>query len=187
MTQRSWQTFTYVLNTLISGEPSKLYDSTHPDWVPSRNMGHKKVGIVDAVVSRYDRAVERAAKRSCMSHDVQDPRNQNADSEGQNDQDSGTAVETSLTQEDLSTMEEKVLELESEKRHLVNYTILEKEKKEKDCEMDEDRFCDDDAKVSFYTGLPTWEILHILLQFLTPCLLKCSCLTPFQQVIMTLM
>lgn len=43
--------------------------------------------------------------------------------------------------------------LESKKKTPCEPAILEKGKKEKDCEMDEDEFYDNDAKVSYYTGL----------------------------------
>lgn len=26
----------------ISGRPSQLYENTHPDWIPSRNVGHNE-------------------------------------------------------------------------------------------------------------------------------------------------
>jgi len=53
----------------IGGAPSKLHDSTHPDWAPSRKLGNTKVGSNEsrrnekecmAAMARYERAVKRA-------------------------------------------------------------------------------------------------------------------------------
>ena len=45
----------------------------------------------------------------------------------------------------------------------------------------------DDRKVLFHTGLPTWELLNILLRYLQPDLRNCRTVTSFQQLLMTLM
>ena len=45
----------------VSGKPSKLYDSTNPDWSPSLNLGHSCIKQSDT--SRHDRASSRAEKR----------------------------------------------------------------------------------------------------------------------------
>jgi len=55
----------------IGGAPSKLHDSTHPDWAPSRKLGYTKAGSNEsrnekecmAAMARYERAVERAAMK----------------------------------------------------------------------------------------------------------------------------
>lgn len=46
----------------IGGKPSTLYETTHPDWVPSRNLGHDERKEVEG--GRYARAAERTAKRT---------------------------------------------------------------------------------------------------------------------------
>lgn len=46
----------------IGGKPSTLYETTHPDWVPSRNRGHDERKEVEG--GRYARAAERTAKRT---------------------------------------------------------------------------------------------------------------------------
>ena len=46
----------------------------------------------------------------------------------------------------------------------------------------------DDSKVCFYTGLPSWDLLSKLFGYLRPHLGSTKrCLSPFQQLIMTLM
>ena len=55
--------------------------------------------------------------------------------------------------------------------------------------LDEDGFKDNHEKVCFYTGLPKWDLLFVIFTFLKPHLSTASrkALTPFQQVLMTLM
>ena len=52
---------------------------------------------------------------------------------------------------------------------------------------DEDDFRDNDDKVRFFTGLTNWDILSKLFEFVRPYLVGCSSLTPFQQLMITLM
>lgn len=53
--------------------------------------------------------------------------------------------------------------------------------------FDEDSFRNDDEKVRFFTGLTNWDILSKLFHFVTPYLVGHQSLTPFQQLMLTLM
>ena len=56
-------------------------------------------------------------------------------------------------------------------------------------EINEEYFRDNDEKVKYYTDLPNWNLLLIILQFVEPYLAtnyRCT-LTAFQHVTMTLM
>ena len=55
--------------------------------------------------------------------------------------------------------------------------------------LDEESFRDNDEKVCFFTGIPKWEVLLVLLTYLKPQLSTASrrALTPFQQLLLTLM
>ena len=53
--------------------------------------------------------------------------------------------------------------------------------------FNEDYFRNDDGKVRFFTGLTDWEILEKLSKFVNPFLDRHDCLTPFQQLALTLM
>ena len=71
---------------------------------------------------RYARAVERAVKMSHIDQDVHLHQEKHADICGSesdvlhtSDVESGTAVQTSLTQEEISKMERKLMQLESKK------------------------------------------------------------------------
>ena len=46
---------------------------------------------------------------------------------------------------------------------------------------------DNNEKVLFFTGLSTWELFHVLFQYVKPQLKQHSILTPFQQLMITLM
>lgn len=64
---------------------------------------------------------------------------------------------------------------------------LVKAEKLKRCAVDEASFKDDDNKVRFYTGLPSWSILHTLFTFVEPCLSTHTSLSSFQKLLLTLM
>ena len=57
------------------------------------------------------------------------------------------------------------MQLESEKNHLESQLAMLKQELE-DKKLDEGAFRDNDAKVTYYTGLPTWQVLHVLLVYL---------------------
>ena len=105
----------------VSGQPSTLYENTHPDLALSRNLGHDEKRVK---ANGDARAVDRAVKRSCIE-DVQDDQDEHFDicesksdtEHNVNDLESGTVVQTSLTQEDVNSMEKKiVVQLECEKK-----------------------------------------------------------------------
>ena len=177
----------------VSGQPSTLYENTHPDWAPSRNLGHDEKRVKANGGVRYARPVERAVKRSRIE-DVQDDQDEHFDicasksdtAHNVNDLESGTAVQTSLTQEDVNSTDKKIVQLEGENNYLEGQmAMLKQQMQEK--KLDEEAFRDSDAKVWYYTGLPTWPILRILMAFLQSSLLSQSLLTPFQQLVITLM
>ena len=109
--------YTHVCSEhFVSGQPCKLYESTHPDWTPSRNLGHGKKGAKASGGARYARAVERVAKRSHIDQeDHTDICGSESDILHTSDVESGTVVQTSLTQEDINNMGWKLVQLESEK------------------------------------------------------------------------
>ena len=62
-----------------SRQPSKLYESIHPVWTPSRNLGHSEKRAKVSGGARYSRAFERAVKRSHNDQDVHDDQEDHAD------------------------------------------------------------------------------------------------------------
>ena len=59
----------------------------------------------------------------------------------------------------------------------------------KEASLNEDAFRENDEKVAFYTGLPTWHVLVTLFGFVSQCLQSSTrcVLSPFQQLLLTLM
>ena len=53
--------------------------------------------------------------------------------------------------------------------------------------LEEEAFKGNDKKVCFYTGIPSWDLLSKLFMYLKLHLSSEKALTPFQQLIMTLM
>ena len=53
--------------------------------------------------------------------------------------------------------------------------------------LEEEAFKGNDKKVCFYTGIPSWDLFSKLFMYLKPHLSSEKALTPFQQLIMTLM
>ena len=48
-----------------SGKPASLYDTTHPDWLPTMHMGYKKGKSVDT--EKYDRVQRRHAMQEMLN------------------------------------------------------------------------------------------------------------------------
>lgn len=104
-----------------------------------------------------------------------------AESDDGADVDHGVGTMTDLSMENISSVMDDNMKLRQEVQELK--TSL------KQASLDEDAFCDNDSKVSFYTGLPTWYMLTTLLSFIAGHLQQSSrcALSPFQQLILTLM
>ena len=50
---------------ILSLENQPLYDTTHPDWLPTMHMGHKKGKSVDT--GKYDRVQRRHAMQEMLN------------------------------------------------------------------------------------------------------------------------
>lgn len=113
--------------------------------------------------------------------------------------DNGVEVQTALTHGDITEMEEDVQSLQlqltqsvtkdemDEKVRNLQKEIQELRKEVKESRLDEDTFKDDDEKVRYYTRLTNWKVLLLLFTFVQPHLKQHSNLTPFQQLLLTLM
>jgi hypothetical protein len=83
------------------------------------------------------------------------------------------------TEESFGATEQEIEEL-SETVTLLKLELVERK-------MDEEYFKNDDKKVLYYTGLPTWSLLMVLFTYVKSYLPSNFSLSPFQQLIMTLM
>ena len=49
---------------MFIGKPSKSFDTTNPDWVPTLKLGHDKLTInTSKATARYSRSKERSTKK----------------------------------------------------------------------------------------------------------------------------
>ena len=165
----------------LSGRPSALYDRTNPDWVPTLSLGHSESHSFDTSThstSRYERAKEREAKRCKLeveeaeSSDYTGEDHERPEDEGLEVSTSTKSVQTVLGQDDIIRLQHEVSCLKSK---LAERTLSEEVLKT------------NDSMVLFYTGLPSWELLFILYNFIKDNLSLRSCLSPFNQLLITLM
>ncbi len=167
----------------MNGEPSALYDNTSPDWIPSLQLGYQSTSITSSSskASRY----ERASKRRRVN--IPDPvYESNSNSIHVEDDSSSIEVQTSLTVTKLSMIEEKVCSLSAQLAQC-NLEVNDLKKRVKECSLDEDSFKNDDEKVKYYTGLCSWQLLMVILNFIKSDLRQHSVLSPFQQLLLSLM
>ena len=168
-----------------SGKPAKLYDTTNPDWVPTLNC-EGKTG--DSLI-RHDRAVGRATKRRKFNEE------QAIAKEERDNQQESIREEEKRTQvqkdQEKDEVEKLLCELQKSRSELddVKKELARTHEKLRAHTLDEESFRDNDEKVCFFTGIPKWEVLLVLLTYLKPQLSTASrrALTPFQQLLLTLM
>ena len=192
----------------MCGFPSKLYDVNNPDWTPSIKLGYESNSVGRAMVqlSRAER-YERPLKRQRISVEDDDEvvtlsleeestcTTSSVDNLLAMDTCSFTAVQTDLsfdTALDLATPQD-VKELQSQldqtkKENNALKEVIEKlVQKVKESLFDEAYFENDNKKVLYYTGLSTWKLFQKLFLYVKPHLKLHSSLTPFQQLLVTLM
>ena len=136
----------------VSGKPSKPYDATNPDWSPSLNLGHSCIKQSDT--SRHDRASSRVKKRRKVEQ---------VGEEGTNMEKKKVAEVKLHVTSSKDEFEELKQELEKTRSELgMAKAELAKTCKElKGSRFDEAGFKENNEKVLYYTGLPTWELLLV--------------------------
>ncbi|XP_077512034.1 uncharacterized protein LOC144122962 [Amblyomma americanum] len=150
----------------IKGEPSNLFDETNPDWAPSLSLGH---GTRHADSARHDRRVKilahkrradveatavasEASPRACPDS----PQPPQAEEVSADENETGIAVQTDMTMQDIQALEQHSVVLNE---HL--YT-LQKEKEQ--LEVTEDSLKSCEAKVRLYTGMPNFAVLFAVFE-----------------------
>ena len=178
----------------VSGSPSALYDENNPDWAPSLNLGCESISThsIEAKSERYERAVVRSRKRACNIHEG-DP------AAGVETVESSDCANSVWTQTDLSVqgIDEDISKREDEiSNQKSQLEVAREENKEaakkfklqvEEFTLNEASFKDNDNKVLYYTGLSTWKLLQKLFAYIKPHLRQQSSLSPFQQLLVTLM
>lgn len=194
----------------VTGKPSQLYETSHQDWAPSQSLGYSRGQGESSGSERAARASERAARKR-KRHESESGEEQaelescEERAEQQSGETESIGVQTILSCEDIARSENHLKRLEGELCELktrnksasqedigvrikkLENEIVELKSKAKQRSLDEDAFKESDEMVRFYTGLSTWELLYLLFTFVKPHLRQRSSLTPFQQLVITLM
>lgn len=166
----------------VSGKAAKSWDRFNVDWVPTLNLGHEKK------VERKN--LELASQRGRRANDRERKRKE------QVERGRVLAEEIAAKKLKLSEVGEQVSDIcfveEAEKLtdsstqtdefdYLVNAVPPQRP-------FGEDEFRNDDKKVQFYTGLPSFDILNTVFNRIVPFVSRNSqLLTPFQEFVMTIM
>ena len=151
------------------------------------------------VSARHSRAVSRSRKRTIVEVDAEpEPEIPELEIETATELSeiaetpAGCSTQTDLTMANIDEMrhrdeilQEQIDSLKDSNEQLIE--IVKKLKKEVDDSlMDEANFKDNDEKVLYYTGLSSWELLEKLFNYIKCSLKQQSALTPFQQLLLTL-
>ena len=194
----------------VSGSPATLFDSTNPDWAPSLKLGYQEDGggscstrsstrSAGQVSARHSRAVSRSRKRTIVEVDAEpEPEIPELEIETATELSeiaetpAGCSTQTDLTMANIDEMrhrdeilQEQIDSLKDSNEQLIE-TVKKLKKEVDDSLMDEANFKDNDEKVLYYTGLSSWELLEKLFNYIKCSLKQQSALTPFQQLLLTL-
>jgi len=179
----SYATIRVCSDHFVTGRPATLYDTTHQDWAPSLSLGYNaKISDSGERCARAKKRCDR--KRASVVVDV---------ASDSSEDEKGKEVQTAVTHSDITALEEDLRKLQIMKDAVDKEVgCLQKEVQQlksnvEEFALREDSFKGNDDKVRFYTGLSCWQLLFILLEFIETDLKHRSNLTPFQQLLLTLM
>ncbi|XP_054720568.1 uncharacterized protein LOC129230193 [Uloborus diversus] len=159
---------------IFASKPSALEDKDNPDWVPSVNLGY---GSSSIDCSRYKRRMKR--KVCSLAEDLAESGAADNNDTESNHKDVGVQTDVSMKDLDLQqqVFRDMQLELSKVKDNLKKITL------------NEDSFKDNDDKVKYFTGLPTYALLLIIFDVVQHHLKETpqSALSKFQKLLLTLM
>lgn len=166
----------------VSGKAAKSWDRYNVDWVPTLNLGHNKnveIRNPEQAARRGQRANEKERKRKEQQERERLHLEEIAAKKAKlNEQ--GEAI-SDICFNELPTHAEANTQTEE-------FDYLFSAEQPQSPMFDEAEFHNDDKKVSFYTGLPTFDILGTVFRQILPFVTrKSQRLTPFQEFILTLM
>eukprot|EP00795_Rhopilema_esculentum_P017032 gene17032-8540_t len=171
---------------------AKPWDRFNIDRVPTLNLGHNKQGKALANMEAVaDRAERTCCRRKRMEQDIKDeerPKLAKLNEPGESiaeifdEVDFEDDHEVSLNDLDnLKQHQDKSTQTEE-----FDYAFKEREKCVNDV-FSEEYFCEDDGKVRFYTGLPSFDVFKATYEFVSPCVTRNSpSTTKFQEFILVL-
>ena len=173
----------------ISGKAAKLGDRYDPDWIPTQNLGHDKCDSVEklqadleAAAKRDERARDREMKRVVAENEKR--LREEIEAKRQKLGEPGKKVI------DISFNSDSAMEVETEtgtatQTEEFDYLFHTSTGKPP---FDETYFANDNEKVRFYTGLPAYDVLQTVLQYVSKFVVRKSpTLSQFQELVLTLM
>eukprot|EP00795_Rhopilema_esculentum_P017026 gene17026-8531_t len=176
----------------VSGIAAKPWDRFNIDWVPTLNLGHNKQGKALANMEAVaDRAERTCCRRKRMEQDIKDEErpklaklNEPEESIAEIFDEVGFEDDHEVSLNDLDNLKQH--QDKSTQTEEFDYAFKEREKCVNDVFSGE-YFCEDDGKVRFYTGLPSFDVLKATYEFVSPCVTRNSpTTTKFQEFILFL-
>lgn len=199
----------------VSKKPAAPWDRFNVDWVPTQELGHEKKPFEDdeeakaeVNLARAERSNERRKRRSELLEQERLLKLQRLNEPGLPLADISLEIESSEIQEtELQLEDRRSCATQTEAfDHLYRSVASSQDispQTDASCQTDEfdylfsqsnskpfdqDYLRDDDAKVSFYTGLPGYDILVKTFNYVSPYVTrKTISLNPFQEMVMVLM
>ncbi|XP_070177622.1 uncharacterized protein [Littorina saxatilis] len=174
-----------------SGKPSYEMMETDPDWAPSLLLGHSEMKTTDT--GRHGRQKNRAATKQLLQEATEAVMIDNREAEGGDVHAEDDSHHEEMEDGENTRLREEVTQLEQERdmmRGEINRLLEENrelKKKLASREIVEESFQGDNEKVRFYTGLPSYATLLVLLNYLSPHLPQGRLLSPFQLLIVVFM
>ena len=157
-------------------------DTNNPDWLPNQKLGHNYSQTKLSSQKRYERDLERQRHKSASALallELQQTSSPASSVEALVDDESCPDSSHKSCQTDITA--EKMVELQTE-----NNTLKDELKKFR---MNQDSFSGNDEKTLHFTGLPKWDMLLCLFNYINPYLLDSGTgsLDSFEKLILTLM
>ena len=171
----------------ISGRAAQLWDRFNPDWIPTVHLGHEKKSIDETAKSQAN--LERSAR-------IKESRKRKAEREEKEKvkvmklEEASEPVEALIDDIEDVTADMRELKLKHVATNTDESACLAGRQGAPGQVYDAEYFCNDDDKVKFYTGLPSYEILIKTFSFIAPHATRQfsrARLSKFQEFIMVLM
>ncbi|XP_047221977.1 uncharacterized protein LOC124868593 [Girardinichthys multiradiatus] len=179
----------------LTGKPAQLFDSDNPDWAPSVSLGHTKVKLAKkASAVRKVRIQRRSKKRrmyeaaesllqmsQCLGPPDESGIEPLSDDDPPTDEPNTIQCQTDITLPLMDGMQCEIKCLTQENMDL--------RKSVQNSTYSEETFKGDNERVKCYTGLPDFTLLMLVFKFISDDMSYAanSCLSKFQQMILTLM
>lgn len=160
----------------VSGKTAKSWDRYNVDWVPTLNLGHNK-NVRTVNLEQAEQRGKRANEKERLRLEQQERERLRLEEVA--------ARKAKLEYGDGQPISDICFSEASTQTEEFEYLFT---KQQSQSPISEDNFRVADSKVSFYTGLPSFEILSTVFRQILPFVTrKTVLLTPFEEFVLTLM